>query len=95
MKRRTKSEWLSLIADFEISSQSQATFCEERAINPNYFSLRRSQLRAETSSEFVRAMPAASVHESDPIILRYGNVGIQFGAGVSVATLVELVKALA
>ena len=94
MKRRTKSEWLSLIAEFESGGQSQAAFCEERAINPNYFSLRRSQLRT-AQAEFIQAMPAASITESSPIILRYGNVGIQFGAGVSVTTLAELVKALA
>lgn len=95
MKRRTKSEWMSLLAEFEASGQSQAAFCEERAINPNYFSLRRSQLKAETPPEFIRAMPAGLIAEGGAIMLRYGNVGIQFGAGVSVTTLVELVKALA
>lgn len=95
MKRRTRSEWLSLIAEFETSSQSQTAFCEKRAINPNYFSLRRSQLKAATSPEFIRAMPVASPSESGPIMLRYGNVGIQFGAGVSVTTLADLIKALA
>ena len=55
--KRSKSDWLALIEEFEHSGVTIAEFCRERAINPKYFSLRRRQLR----SPFVEVKPAAEL----------------------------------
>jgi len=55
--RRTRAQWLSLINEFEQSGLTQTEFCNQRGINPKYFSLRRMKLKAQPeSSGFIQAV---------------------------------------
>lgn len=53
--KRSKSEWLRLIEEFEQSGLSAAAFCRERGVNAKYFSLRKKQLKP--AARFVEAKP--------------------------------------
>jgi len=94
---RRREEWLTLIADYEQSGQTQTAFCAERGLNPKYFSLKRSQLGQtdklpkDTSSRFVRA--TASSYTG--IKLRVGNVCIELPPDYSLDHLSRLVLAFA
>ncbi|WP_428244236.1 hypothetical protein [Gynuella sp.] len=43
-KRRTKTQWLTVIREFENNGLTQAEFCTHRGIDLKYFSLRRIRL---------------------------------------------------
>lgn len=96
MARRTQAQWQSLIQQFEQSGLSQVAFCQQHQLNPTYFSLRRSKLRA------MKAMPASRFVEASPmtpdrpemITVQYGAVSIQILTS-STPMIVSLVKALA
>lgn len=96
MARRTQAQWQSLIQQFERSGLSQVAFCQQHELNPKYFSLRRSKLRA------MKVMPASNFVEASPITLdrpevinvQYGAVSIQIPTP-STPMVVSLVKALA
>lgn len=45
MAKRTQTEWLALIQDFESSGLQQTVFCRQHGINPKYFSQRKCQLK--------------------------------------------------
>ena len=47
-KRRTATEWLVLIRDWEQSGDTQQSFCERRKINYNTFKYWRHRLRGQT-----------------------------------------------
>lgn len=94
MKRRSKSQWLSLIQEFEQSGLSQVQFCAEHGLNPKYFSLRRAKLRAsDHKTAFIEAVPAKALLP-DHVTIHYGPVSIQVSAD-SVQSIAQLVKALA
>lgn len=94
---RRREEWLTLIADYEQSGQTQTAFCAERGLNAKYFSLKRSHLTqednapSESSSRFVRA--TASYHEG--IKLRIGTVCVELPADYSLDNLSRLVLTFA
>jgi hypothetical protein len=53
MVRRSRAQWLEVLANFEASGESIATFCAKRQISPRTFAWWRWQLRDER-----RAVPA-------------------------------------
>jgi len=59
MTQRTQQQWLALIEEQKLSGLTQTKFCEEKGINPKYFSLRRSQLK--TGRRLVATKPPAFV----------------------------------
>ncbi|PWQ92617.1 IS66 family insertion sequence element accessory protein TnpA, partial [Leucothrix pacifica] len=63
MARRTQAQWQSLIQQFEQSGLSQVAFCQQHELNPTYFSLRRSKLRAMKT----KTMPASRFVEASPM----------------------------
>lgn len=93
MKRRTRSQWLSLIHEFEQSGLTQSAFCAKRGLNAKYFSLRRMKLKASTQqSPFVEAV-VAEHQQSERVSMRYGAVTIEL-PGTSVQVIAQLAKAL-
>ena len=51
MNRRTKSDWQALFTEHDQSGLTAVAFCQERNLNPKYFSLRRSQLQTKTEDK--------------------------------------------
>lgn len=99
MKRRSVSEWQTLFTEHAASGMTMAAFCGERGINPNYFSLRRTQLASSapatspTASVFVPvALPAASAVCVD--ILLAGTLQVRVPVSVTPTWLAALVCAL-
>ncbi|MDH5232882.1 MAG: hypothetical protein OEY38_22740 [Gammaproteobacteria bacterium] len=94
---RRREEWLSLIADYEQSGQTQTAFCGERGLNPKYFSLKRGQLTQEVTSPsdssagFVRVTTASHAGMK----LRIGAVCLEMPADFSLDTLSRLMLTLA
>ena len=94
---RRREDWLTLIADYEQSGQTQTAFCAERGLNAKYFSLKRSQLTqegkapTETKSPFVRV--SATSHAG--IKLRIGTVCLELPADYSLDMLTRLILTFA
>jgi len=49
MNKRSPTEWQILFEKYAASGLSAAAFCREQGLCPKYFSLRRKQLRDESS----------------------------------------------
>ncbi len=47
--------WPTLLKAFDESGLTQAKFCQERNINPKYFSTRRSHLLGKKKNNFIKA----------------------------------------
>lgn len=94
MTRRTQSEWLALIQEFEQSGLSQTAFCAKRNINATYFSLRRTKLLTKRQSTAFVTATVPQVSDSGTAILHYGKVSLQLPAR-DIQAIAQLVKALA
>jgi hypothetical protein len=57
MARRSKEQWRVLITNQQSSGLSAVAYCKQHAVNPKYFSTRKSQLR-ESDGNFVRVTPS-------------------------------------
>lgn len=95
---RSREQWQQLISEFEQSGLSQTAFCKAQQINPKYFSLKRSKLKAQASKDdtfpFIRLDPSAAAPD-DIIVVSCGPVRIRLPHQTPFSTLVELVRALA
>jgi len=45
MIRRTQAEWLNLIQEYEDSGLPQTEFCQNKGLDPKYFSKRKAALK--------------------------------------------------
>ena len=98
MARKTVEQWQALMGEFEASGLNQTAFCQLNNLNPKYFSLKRSKLRAVESagySPFVQAKQQNVNNASSAFILSYGSVTLQCDATASMTSLAALIKALA
>lgn len=94
MKRRSKAQWQSLIQKFEHSGLTQSQFCAQQGLNANYFSLRRTKLKAEAADgPFSEAVPSR-YRTGGSASIQYGNISIRLAAA-SAQQIADLVKALA
>ena len=90
---RTQAEWQALIKDQQQSGQTATAFCNERGINPKYFSLKKKQLETATPKEgFVRVTPPAP--KLSGITLSSGSISINLPPNCPSQWLAELVRAL-
>lgn len=94
MKRRTKSQWQTLIEEHAQSGLSAVEFCRQRGISDKYFSLRKqSLLKAKPKSEgFAVARITASM---STIEVKTEHATISLPASQPAAWLADFVKALA
>ncbi len=84
MNKRSTTEWLDLFEQYSNSGLSAAAFCREHGLCSKYFSLRRKQLRGESSS----AVPIKHKTQSDagpfiPVSVRPETISVivvQLGA---------------
>ena len=90
-RRRSASEWHTLLAEFESSNQPVAEFCRDHDLNQNYFVKRRGQWRKGLATPFVAAKFGAS---SAPITIQFQDISIRCSAQTSPGWLANLVAAL-
>ena len=95
--RHRREQWQHLINEFEQSGLSQTAFCKTHDINPKYFSLKRSRLKAASENppaSFVRINPSPTAFVQTGIIVQCGRVRITLPEHIATGTLSDLVKAL-
>jgi len=96
MNRRTKSDWQALFTEYEQSSLAAASFCIERNLNPNYFSLRRKQLQMDHVDKSVSAFTQVVMTSSTTAAMMelHFNDAVQLKIPLSVSPtwLVELIQ---
>ena len=90
MVKRSKSDWLSLISEFESSGESAAAFCRSKGLCAKYFSLRRRQLKGTVSNPFIPVVPPPS----QGIELRINSVNLSLPVSISPDWLAQLIKGL-
>lgn len=89
---RTQAEWQSLIQEQQLSGQTATDFCNERDVNPKYFSLKKKRLEAPGSKEgFVRV---ASPSKASGLSLSSGSVTVHLPPNCPSQWLADLVRAL-
>lgn len=105
MVRRSRAQWLEVLAKFEASGESIATFCAKRQISPRTFAWWRWQLRDERRAvparENVRliavdvAPPSVEEHAADRAVrIAFAGLDLHVAVGTDVAYVGALVGAL-
>lgn len=105
MNKRSTTDWLDLFEQQNHSSLSAAAFCREQGLCPKYSSLRRKQLRGESSS----AVPIKHKTQADAgsfipvsirpetssvIVVRSGELTVNFPGNVEAIWLSDFVTGL-
>lgn len=89
---RTQAEWQSLINEQKKSGQTATAFCNERGVNPKYFSLKKKQFEVSIPKEsFVRV---ASPPQAPALLLSSGSITIHIPTNCPTQWLADLVRAL-
>ena len=96
---RSKEEWLRLIEEQGLSGQTARAFCNERGINPKYFSIRKCKLKNDaeevgTQSSFTRCTTPSPRVVSTGIKVSSGSVSINLPVNCSAQWLAQLVREL-
>jgi hypothetical protein len=97
MKKRTGEEWQALFVEQLASGLSARQFCMQRNVCPKYFSVRRRQMSARSSTAFVplRREPPVVIRDTPAtVLLRHGRSTLEL-QGVSTDWLSRLLVALA
>ncbi len=105
MNKRSPTEWQILFEKHAASGLSAAAFCREQGLCPNYFSLRRKQLRGELSdTEQKKPKPQAETSAfvsarfrpdaKEYIAVRFGEIEVNLPSQVDVNWLSDFVVAL-
>ena len=93
MRQYRKYDWLALFEEFEQSSLNQAQFCEEKKINPKYFSQKRSKAKGKSRTPFTKVN--AQDPPSERLVLEVGRCKIICPDSMSLQSLATLVHTLA
>jgi hypothetical protein len=105
MVRRSRAQWLEVLAKFEASGESIATFCAKKQISPRTFAWWRWQLRDERRAvparENVRliavdiAPPSVEERADDHAVrIAFAGLDLHVAVGTDVAYVGALVGAL-
>lgn len=88
--------WPTLLKAFDQSGLTQVQFCQERNINPKYFSTRRSQLLGKEKNNFikVKAEEPEKAEKPTSLSLRLSSGELYFNTSVSPSYIASLVRAL-
>ena len=95
MTKRRKYNWPELFSDFEQSGQTQAEFCKQHAINPNYFSLKLSKYKVASPSAFARVAVESRNEQAQSLIIEIGHCKIHCPITISAQSFAALVRSLA
>ena len=101
-KQRSQAQWLELIEQQKQSGLNASEFCRQQALNPQYFSKRKRQLRlhAELTSQpssFIKVQPSHKISapsKDSRISLSYQNVQIKLPTNTEPHWLAQLIRAL-
>lgn len=95
-QNRKYRHWPTLLKAFDESGLTQAQFCQERNINPKYFSTRRGQLLSKEKNNFIKVKITEPEKVENPtsISLRLSSGDLHFNTSVSPAYIASLVRAL-
>ena len=95
MTKRRKHNWPQLFSNFEHSDQTQAEFCKQHGLNPNYFSLKLSKYKANSPPAFARVAVESPNEQPQSLIIETGNCKIHCPVTMPTQSLVALVRSLA
>ncbi len=97
-KQRSRAQWLELIELQKQSDLKASEFCRQQALNPQYFSKRKRQLRLHSeSSSFIKVQPSHKISapsKDGGISLSYQNVQIKLPTNTEPHWLAQLIRAL-
>ena len=95
---RSKEQWLELIEEQSHSGLTATAFCNERGINPKYFSLKKSKLKTSVdgvaSAGFARCTTTRSAHKPSKIVLSSGSLSLSIPDNCSASWLAQLIREL-
>ncbi len=90
-----KHNWPQLFADYEQSGLSQTEFCQQRELNPKYFSLKLSKCKASKTSAFTKVAVQPEVDHVAGLVLQIGHCKILCPPTMPIPSFVTLLKELA
>jgi len=94
MSRRRKYDWPSLFQEFKDSGLTQAKFCEEQDINPNYFSLRYTKHQQAQQNAFSRVEVSRATSCNNGAVLRLSHGELHFDSNTEPEYIASIIRAL-
>lgn len=93
--RRSRQQWLAIIADFEKSGLTITQFARREGLCPKYFSGRRNAFKSEPNKphSFVPAIINKS-NTSQTMELNHGAVTLTIPVDMNIQAVANLIKAL-
>ena len=91
MKSYRKYNWPALLEEFEQSGLTQAQFCQNKNINPKYFSQKRKAAKTPKDTGFAKVQ----VQAPSGITLEVGRCKIRCANHLSLVAIADLVHHLA
>ncbi len=96
MSNNRKNDWPALVRAFEASGLTQTKFCEQKNLNPKYFSLKRSKLLAASKSPAFQKVSVESRSSlPGPVVIHIGRCKIECPVTLSSKQFAALVHSLA
>ncbi|WP_185231017.1 IS66 family insertion sequence element accessory protein TnpA [Teredinibacter franksiae] len=95
MSKRRTYNWPQLFAEFERSGLSQVEFCKQHDLNPKYFNLKLSKLKAQEDSAFAHVVVQPELYSRQGLVLEVGNCKVHCPPAMSIPSFVSLIKSLA
>ena len=92
MRQYRKYDWPALFEEFEQSGLNQTQFCEEKKINPKYFSQKRNKAEGESRKPFAKVNVQKPTSEG--VTLEVGRCKILCPDSMSLQSLAALVHTL-
>ena len=96
-KRRSQSQWQTLIKQQLASGLNAAEFCRQKGLNDKYFSKRKRQFSDQNSEvkqkPFIKLRTPAKASGAD-LVLQYQGVQLQMNAKPDAIWVAQLMKAL-
>lgn len=95
-KRRSHSEWLSIIQQFESSRCTPAAFCQQQNLDYKYFLKRKRSLESKDSA-FVKVQTntAKQIMPSTDLVLQFQNTRLHLSTAIDMQWLAQLMRSLA
>ena len=101
-KRRSRAQWLELIAQQKQSGLKASEFCRRQELNPQYFSKRKRQLSSHSEpapqpSSFIKVQPrnkTSAPTTENSISLSYQSIQLQLPTNIESHWLAQLIKDL-
>jgi len=93
MARKSENDWLVLFNEHKQSGQTQEAFCQERGLNPRYFSLKKSKILGSSRTKkpaFTKVLPRTLSHA---MVLKRGAIELHFNQ-IEPSVLIDIIEQL-